>query len=131
MPSLMDLPEELLEQIVLDVADQDRLALYRDVVYVSKGLNRIASPHVARHSPIRCMNPYAPPTPTHVLLLHLFQHPEQAKNVRTLIADSDEGCKIHPRDWRAYCESFTGREGFGRIADVAKETCPALASSSD
>ncbi|RBR13507.1 uncharacterized protein FIESC28_08135 [Fusarium coffeatum] len=124
--SLMDLPEEILEQIVLDVADQDRRALYSAVVYVNKRLRRIASPHVARHLPIHCMNPEFPATPMHILM-HLSRHPEQAKNIRTLVSDSDEGKYWRRHGWRNYPESPTHSENFERIVERAKETCPELA----
>ncbi|CAG7558068.1 unnamed protein product [Fusarium equiseti] len=130
MPSLMDLPDETLEQILIYLADHDRLALYYDVIYVNKRINRIASPHVVRHAPIHCMNPKLPPTPIHVLL-HLFQHREKASNVRTLFADSYEGDNSRLGEWREYFQRLTDVENFEKIAAAAQETCPELANSSE
>jgi len=126
----MDLPDEALEQILIHVADEDRLALYYDVIYVNKRINRIASPHVVRHAPIHCMNPKLPPTPIHVLL-HLFQHREQAANVRTLFADSYEGDNSRLGEWREYFQRLTDVQNFEKIAETSKESCPKLASSSE
>ncbi|KAJ4127741.1 hypothetical protein NW768_008013 [Fusarium equiseti] len=130
MPSLMDLPDETLEQILILLADDDRLALYYDVIYVNKRINRIASPHVVRHAPIHCENPKHPPTPIH-LLLHLFQHREQVKNVRTLFADSYEGDNSRLGEWKEYFNRLTDVQNFERIAEAAQESCPELASSSE
>lgn len=126
----MDLPDETLEQILIDVADEDRLALYYNVIYVNKRINKIASPHVIRHAPIHCMNPKLPPTPIHVLL-HLFQHREQAANVRTLFADSYEGDNSRLGEWREYFQRLTDVDNFEKITAAAQETCPELASSSE
>ena len=130
MPSLMDLPDETLEQIFICVADDDRLALYDDVVYVNKRINRIASPHLLRHAPIHCMNLKRPLIPIHVLL-DLFQHREQVVNVRTLFADSYEGDNSRLGEWKEYFARLTDVGNFEKIAEAAPEACPELANSSE